>query len=81
MGIFVSHSLFLVLVGHVLPQGLFPPIQLTVNIATNKPVDATSTCSSPIEGCNSTCPFGDQLPTNTKVELLSSGQLGSGVVR
>ena len=70
------------------PGGLFPPIQLQTNLASQQTVTATSTCSSAssalCEGgggcamCNSTCPFGRELPPS--IDLFEAGTAAAGVV-
>lgn len=64
--------------------GLYPSIQFTVNLATQQPISATSTCSSTscISGgcrvCNASCPHGADLPSS--IDLLTVGTPASGVV-
>ena len=71
--------------------GLFPPLQFRTNLASLQPVEATSTCTSAssvlcgggdVGGCttcNSTCPYGQDVPPF--VDLLDTGSASSGVVR
>ena len=71
--------------------GLFPPLQFRTNFASLQTVEATSTCTSASSvvcgggdvggctACNSTCPYGQDVPPF--VDLLDTGSASSGVVR
>ena len=60
-------------------QGLFPPVDLSVNLASGRPVTATSVCGTgPPSSCNSTCPHGNSFPNGT--DVLSVGNVGGGLV-
>ena len=65
--------------------GLFPPVSFTSNFASMTEVLATSTCLSctgadcPASSCNSSCPFGQDLPSPFK--LLETGLASSGAER
>lgn len=65
-------------------QGLYPPIVVdnNNNFASFQTVTATSTCNSSClsscSGCNSTCPYGQTLPS--PVNLFAVGSRAVGVV-
>ena len=62
--------------GAGLAQGLF--LTQILDLAALKPVLATSTCGGNETSCNSTCPYGSQLPNH--VMLLNGATLDTGVV-